>query len=120
MFIDRIIDYDEFSGEASLIVSDGTNELLCYCCLFDKKNGIIEITTFLCDNIIRIDFPTCNYKKQTSSYYSYVLQGKVIDIEQRIVSVGNILIRLDSEIPKDIHAGEYVSFNVMRLDCSIL
>lgn len=118
MFIKKIINYDDFSDEASLIISDGTNELLCYCSLFNGNDGRVEIKSFLSNNIMRITFPTCNYKKLTG-YYSYTLQGKVVDIGRRMVSVGNILIELDSDFPKDISFGEFVSFDVVRLDCSI-
>ena len=119
MFIKKIVNYDDFSEEASLIVSDGKNELLCYCSSFDGNGRTIKITSFLCDSIIKNNSQICDYHKLLN-YYSYSLQARVVDVERRMVSVGNILIELDCDLPGDIKNGEYVSFNVMRLDCSLM
>lgn len=115
----KIINYDDFSGEVDLLISDGTNELLCYSSSFSDNAKTLKIRTFLCDNITRIDSVICRCQKQ-SGYYSYFLQGEVIDTINKIVSIGDILIELDSDFPKDIINGEYVSFTVMRLDCTFI
>lgn len=123
MFIKKInhIDYD--SGEADIIVSDGEYELLCYCALIQEsilKNicDINEIESFLCANIRRID--TSSYLVQKNNgYYSYHLQGAVISSSERIVCIGDIFIKLDIPLPKDICNHEFIEFDVVRLDCSI-
>lgn len=44
------------------------------------------------------------------------MNGKVLSKKERIVCVGGLKIRLDEYIPNDISDGEYVSFEVQRLD----
>ena len=44
------------------------------------------------------------------------MNGKVLSKKERIVCVGELKIRLDEYIPNDISDGEYVSFEVQRLD----
>ncbi len=121
MFIKKIYNFDEDSGEADLIISDGTYDIICFCSLFQNELQIMpkikEIETFMCDRIIRIDDE--NYLIDKKAYYSYHLQGKVLDIDKRIVSVGDIIIKLDKQIPKDIKNYEYIEFNVIRLDCHV-
>lgn len=123
MFIKKIYDFDEDSGEAYLIVSDGTYDILCFCALYQNElqmlPAIEEVRTFLCDSIIKSDVEKYLIVKK-NDYYSYHLQGKVLDIDKNIVSVGDIIIKLDTPIPKDIKNSEYIEFNVFRLDCSIL
>lgn len=51
-------------------------------------------------------------------YYSYHLQGEVIEMTPKI-RIGNIIICLDNTLPKDIKEGEYIEFLVERLDCNI-
>ena len=48
--------------------------------------------------------------------FAYHMTGKVLSKKERIVCVGELKIRLDEYIPNDISDGEYVSFEVQRLD----
>lgn len=122
MFIKSIYSFDEDSGEADLIVSDGLYDVICFCSIFQNKLQIIpkikEIETFMCDGIMRIDDENYLVEKKID-YYSYHLQGKVLDVDKRIVYVGNIILKLDKPIPKDIKNYEFIEFDVLRLDCSI-
>lgn len=122
MFIKRIDSFDEDSGEAYLIVSDGTYDVMCYCSLFQNKSQIIpeikQIETFFCDGIMRAYDENFLIAKK-KDYFSYHLQGKVLDVDKRIVSVGNIIINLDMPLPKDIKNNEFIEFDVLRLDCYI-
>ena len=72
----------------------------------------------MCDGIMRSDDENYLIDKKID-YYSYHLQGKVLDVDKRIVSVGNIILKLDKPIPKDIKNYEFIEFDVLRLDCSI-
>ncbi len=120
MFVKEIYDYDEFSGELDLIVSDGKNNLLCYCIGGDVKlfSTIREITTFLVQNIMRAESAKSLIQK-CDDYYAYHLQGKVVEKISPIVCVGNINIILDTPLAKDIKIGDYIEFDVKRLDCRI-
>lgn len=122
MFIKRIDSFDNYSGEADLIVSDGTYELLCYCGLFQNESEMMPnlkiIESFLCENIIRVENKEYLIIKQ-KEYYSYHLQGKVLDADNHIVCIRNIIIKLDAPIPRDIRNQEFIGFDVVRLDCYI-
>lgn len=122
MFIKCIYDFDDFSGEADLIVSDGTYQLICYCSDFQKGFKTIpevkEIDSFMCENIMRVYTDKYLIIKE-KEYYSYHLQGKVLDVEKKLIRVGNIIINLDAQIPYDINIQDFVEFDVARLDCRI-
>lgn len=122
MFIKSVYSFDEDSGEADLIVSDGSYDVICFCSIFQNELQIMPkikgIETFMCDGIMRSDDENYLIDKKID-YYSYHLQGKVLDVDKRIVSVGNIILKLDKPIPKDIKNYEFIEFDVLRLDCSI-
>lgn len=104
--------------EADVIVSDGEFEILCYC-LYEPEIGshIKEITTFFAEDIMRVQCKECVILKSNKSYYSYHLQGEVIDTDVPAVRIGGFKVNLDVSLPKDIIKGEYVEFDVCRLDC---
>ena len=122
MFIKRIDSFDNDSGEADLIVTDGIHELLCYCCPFENESEIMPniklIESFLCENIMRVDDKEYLIVKH-KSFYSYHLQGQVLDINKHIVCIGKIIINLDRPLPKDIKNGDFIEFDVLRLDSYI-
>lgn len=39
-----------------------------------------------------------------------------MDLQRRLISVGNVLIEIENVIPKDINEGEFIEFTVMRMD----
>ena len=122
MFIKKIDSFDNYSGEADLIISDGIYELLCYCSIYQNElkamSRINEIESFLCDNILRVETKEYLIIKQ-KEFYSYHLQGKVLDVDKHIVCIGSIMIKLDTPLPGDIKNQEFIEFDVVRLDCSI-
>ena len=121
MFVKGIKDYDKFSNEADVIVSDGQYDILCYCyqtsyhCIGNKVENITSL--FACE-IMRVDNNNfCIDKLDT--YYSYHLQGEVVNIEKPVIRIGNLYINIDSHLPKDIKKGEWIELKVERLDCSL-
>ena len=71
MYLKKVQDYDKYSNEADIVVSDGKYDLLCYC------------------------YPAqCN-------------------------KIGSIELSLDTHLPGDIKEGEFIEFDVIRLDCEI-
>lgn len=122
MFIKAIKDYDADSGEAELIVSDGTYELLCYCHPCENANigaEIIVVSSLFAEDIMRIDSKEYLIAKG-EDYFSYHLQGKVVDRQKPIIAIGDIKIQLDKPIAKDIQVDEFVEFYVYRLDCEVI
>lgn len=120
MFVKEIKDYDKFSNEADIIISDGQYNLLCYCYPTDipqKGERVKAVTSFLATDMMRARDNAFSIKK-IDDYYSYHLQGEVIDMTPKI-RIGNIIICLDNPLPKDIKEGEYIELLVGRLDCNI-
>ncbi len=120
MFIKQIVDFDKLSGEMELIISDGENELLCYCIQSDIESPlrIKEIETFLASNIILAYDNNCFIKK-TEGYYSYHLQGMVLETVHPAIEIGKIRICIDVPFPKDIKQGDFVELFAERLDCRL-
>ncbi len=121
MFIKQVKNFDEISSEADIIVSDGIFDLTCYCypsVLYQKGKEVKIVTSFMAKNIMRA---RCNEYLifKLKDYYAYHLQGKIIDLIKRIVCIGNLEIIVDESIPNDIKLGEFVEFDVQRLNCYI-
>lgn len=121
MYIKQVKSYDSFSGEADIIVSDGVYELLCYyhpAENIDLGAEVKEISSLFAKDVTRAECKEYLIQKE-EGYYSYHLQGKVIDTEIPMICIGNINIELDYPIAKDIKIGDYVELKVHRLNCII-
>ena len=119
MFVKEIKDYDILSNEADIIISDGKYELLCYCFqteMLKKGQAIKAVKSFFAKNIMRLEANEFLIKK-LEGYYSYHLQGEVVDSKIPKIRIGNLIISLDAPLPKDIKEKEYVEFSVDRLEC---
>ena len=115
----QILNYDEDAQEADVLLLDGQFELLCYAHPYtpdDSKALNKSLSAFMTENIMRALENEYRIEKLQSGYYSYHLQGKIIDLQRRLVMVGSIVIELDNVIPKDIREGEFIEFTVMRID----
>lgn len=56
--------------------------------------------------------------KTADGYFSYHLFAKVMDVAEAVVYIGDMKIILDTALPKDICKDDYISFDVLRLDCT--
>ena len=122
MFVKEIKNYDDFSNEADIIVTDGTYEVLCYCHpaeFYEKGSTVQEILSLFAKDIMRISDKMYEVKKLEDDYYAYHLQGEVIKIDKPIIRIGGLEIVLDSPLAKDIKLGEFIEFDVYRLNCEI-
>ena len=121
MYIKRIKDIDKFSGEADVIITDGTYELLCYYFLggsVDVDMPIKSISALFTENIMRSEEKRFSIER-TDHYYSYHLCGCVEDVKIPKISIGKISIALDHSLQKDIEVGEYIELDVQRLDVTV-
>lgn len=110
--------FDKKGKEAEVIVSDGAYEMLCYAYPTDAIEigmYVSGLSACLCDNISRAAEQHCAVSKP-APYFAYSLTGRVFSKQDRIVQVGGLKIELDAHLPNDISDGEYVSFDVLRLD----
>lgn len=122
MYIKKILDYDDFSDEADIIVTDGIHEIMCYChpIVNPQINQKVEsICAFLADNIMTEFYEELGAKKTDESYYSYCLVGKVINMEKRLISIGELVIKVDGYFPGDINVGDVVKLTAVRMDADV-
>ena len=118
MYVQDVLRFDQSGKEAELIVSDGAYEVLRYAYPIDAvKTGmtVSGLSGFSCTNMVRAAEQRCAVSK-LPSYFAYNLTGKLISKQEGIVQVNNLKISLDAHIPNDLSNGEYISFDVLRLD----
>lgn len=118
MRVREIVHFDKKGREAEAVVSDGAYEVLCHAFPIDTVRigmAVSGLSGFSCGNIVRAAQQRCAVSK-LPSYFAYHMTGKVLSKKEGIVCVGGLKISLDEYMPNDISDGEYVSFEVMRLD----
>lgn len=117
--INNITMISEVSLEAEVSITDGINELVCFShpCNLTVNQRIKEpVHCFNNKNVVRADNDNCHIEKQKYSL-AYNISGKLIDIKNNLVKVGEIVVQLESgAIPKDILEDEYISFYCQRID----
>ena len=128
MYIKKIFKCYEDYPEADVLVSDGEFELLCYALFYDNKEGDTNFTLsammdgdnslFANASVMTSEEKGYKVQKLDDGYFSYKLQGKLIDIEKEngTVQIGSLIIHDVAPIPRDIKVGEFVEFKVMRID----
>ena len=123
MYIKNILYYDDLSGEADIIVTDGTFDLICFAWNFESEVGdtSFTLTPFECSDVMTSEDTEYLVQKLEGERYEYKLQGKLIDVEKDIgtVQIGGIIIKDIRYIPKDIKIGEYVEFKIFRMELDI-
>lgn len=120
MHISKIIHFNREDREADLCISDGDYSVICYAYPIESisvNQDVNGLYGFLCTEIAR-SYEYDYFIEKLPQYYAYWLNAKVVSKNDCTVQIGKITICLDSEIPKDIHDGDYVSFRVQRLDLS--
>ncbi|MDR0587902.1 MAG: hypothetical protein LBG61_02855 [Burkholderiales bacterium] len=119
MFVKAINWIDKDAQEAELIVSDGNIELLCFSQPCNKKvNESIDslIYCFDAEDIQKSD-ERIAYTNKDDSYFGYSMCCNLLDLKDKIVQIGEIKLCLEGEeFPGDLVEGDYVKFNVSRLD----
>ncbi|AOY76022.1 hypothetical protein [Clostridium formicaceticum] len=119
MFIKSVNWIDEESQEAEVVVSDNSFELLCFSHPFRNKLGEELIEPIYCFDVsnVVLAFEQIPYAKKNKNSYGYSIRGLFINKDDKIVLIGNIKLCLeDGKIPSDISEGEYIEFDVSRLD----
>ena len=121
MKVKEVVAFDEASGEADLLVSDGERELLCFCplCSVKSPRDADSINAFEADGIMIADEPGFSIEKTDAGRYAYRLQGRVAATEPPAVAIGGLRVTLDQPLPKDIKQGDFVVFTALRLDCFV-
>jgi len=115
VFIKKILEQDEGSGEAEIIVSDGEHDVLCNAWKFVSNRNNFSLNAFSVKEVERSYVHECYAVRNDYSYFAYDICGKLTD--NGIVAVGSVLINIDlNDIPKDIQKNEYIKFSCLRID----
>ncbi len=98
------------------VKSDGI-ELLAYSAPYTQKpaSQYVHLYTLFADNVLKektFQLP----RKTDLSHLSYHITATVIDRRESLVKLSDILITLDCGIPRDIENGDFISFDVHRLN----
>ena len=108
------LDYE--TKEAEVVLTDGKFEFIVFSHPFE---GSIELPlgALYAENIKKATKKECFIQK-TNSYYSYLINGKLINKACGLVKLGEFTIEIDNIdlIPDEVMNGEYISFEVLRLD----
>ena len=118
MHIQTVLHFDKGDGETEVIVSDGEYELLCHAfpiAAVEIGMPVSGLSGFSCSDVVRAENPRCGATK-LPPYFAYHMTGILFSKQKRIVRVGGLEIDLDAYMPNDLSDGEYVSFDVQRVD----
>ncbi|MBA4538854.1 hypothetical protein H1Z61_17580 [Bacillus aquiflavi] len=110
---------DEHAKEADVIISDGEFSLKCFSCPFELKEGQEFEDYIYCLDIQYVYVVESNKYviNQIDEGYEHILQGKLIDIENKILRIGKLQIDISNGyIPKDILKNQFIEVKVSRLD----
>lgn len=121
MIIKKLNWISKIAKEAELIVSDDSHECLAFSQPCNVKlNDILTEPLHAIDveNLMKTVNKNIDEKimRINESYFSHYCVAKVVRIDESIVSVGGIIIQLESTIPSWAKEGDFVEFKCSRLD----
>lgn len=104
--------------EAEVVVTDGYLEISCFAHPFLLEIGDRVSDYLICIGVEKVQ--RCNAIEfeitRSSNTFSYYFIGKVAIVEESILNVGDIYLKLDIPLPGDLTTGEFVSFTCERVD----
>ena len=113
----KIIKIERILPEVYITITDGTYEFIVFS---DSEQFELEKNTefyaFCATNIVRSYENKCAVSVTDNITYSQHIVGKVFDKENSIVEVGGVKIHIVDYIPGDITTGEFIEFDVARID----
>ncbi|MEO7164429.1 MAG: hypothetical protein ABI041_16020 [Bdellovibrionia bacterium] len=109
------MDDEKKEGILSLANGENTFQVYCYPCSFQIGDTIVRpLQTLQDQNIVRVGGNSYTIQQIGDTFETRII-AKVEDKKNGIVSVNQIKIELDSDLPGDILEGETVSFETLRL-----
>ena len=132
MKIKRILEYDY--NYAEYIVTDGKYDMVCMCLSVPLENDnepkigmkVENLYAFSYNDIIKLKISNnhkCYIQKVPNKYFKYKLCGIVIDSINALIKIFDFIIDLKNDYPNGFDAvikkGEYVEFEVDRIDCTL-
>lgn len=118
VIVDKINWINKEEREADVTISDGTYSVLCFSCPFNQKENDIFDNLIYCFEVkgIAKSFESNPSIIKKNGFYEYMLRGR-LEKKEKIVNIGELQIDIsEANIPNDIHDGDYIEFEVGRLD----
>lgn len=115
----KIIKIQKIDPEVYITVTDGLYEVVAFsdCDKFNIGEELDnELKAFGAINVMSSFDEECLVKIIDSSSYLQHIVGVLTDRDLGIVHVGNIKIYVSDYIPKDINNGQFIEFDVARVD----
>ncbi len=106
------------SAEADVVITDGEYDIICFSHPCNYSVGMIvneELSTLNAKNVMRHDRKEYIVNQSLNGNSNYFV-GQLINKSDKIVSIGDFQIEIDSYIPNDINDGEYIQFSCSRVD----
>ena len=117
MWIKSIDWVDESAKEADVIVTDGNNSIICFSCPCNYCNGDTINEPLECLDVENIILADGSYNIERKRNYEHIVCGKMKDITNGIVEIGEIILHINNEkIPKDINNNDMIKFCISRVD----
>lgn len=120
MFVKAVEYYHGMAGDASVTVSDGSLELVCFCCECRYRISDSVKEPLECFDVFEVqtaDTAEAAIQKIGTAYYSYRIQGLLLDRRAGMVKAGGLLFHIDpTRIPKDIAEHTFICFSTLRAD----
>ena len=105
--------------EAEVVINDGSYECVCFCHPCSILEGEIisdPIVAFDAESITKVGNGTEPTINKIIYSMGYNVIGRLKSINPHIVAVGNIMIDIGNDAPKDLCKGDFISFKCSRLD----
>jgi hypothetical protein len=119
VLVQSIMLVSQEAEEALLTITDGVHTFTAFSQPCSKSPGdIIEEVLYAFDTkklILKGDEGK-PYIKQKNGDLQHEILGVMLDVENKILQVGDILIEIDTDLPGGLQTGDYVEFTCERLD----
>lgn len=106
--------------EAEVIVTDGENELLCFChpCSLTVEAVIADdLKCFEVDGVVRAERKEGRIEKLSNGYFAYNFTGQLVSKAEGRVRIGDFLLKISVRaLPGDIEDKEHITFSCRRVD----
>ena len=119
MYIKSIEWRDKDAREAILTVSDGIQELVCFChpCFYHINDTVSEPLKCLDVKDIIVSRANIYDIKSKTGTLNYKLMGELINAQAGLIKVYSFYLHIDEKkLPKDLIDGNHVQFTVSRID----
>ena len=135
MYIKKILEYNY--NYANYMVSDGNKEVKCLCLSVPLPNDRepqvgMEVLKIYAFTVNKLEIMKVLKEKDKNFYISktpligfdYKIKARIVDCKKAVVEVFNFTISLEFEyengFSEDFKNGDFIEFEVDRLDCKII